>query len=116
MDIASVPTQDAATVVHAALIVACGIGSALTLAVLGAAWAAVSPESLGWVSTHASQGFLGLLRLLLLVSVAILLYRLAVTYLHTYRGHRMTRHTLHATDRRRLAGRGRRGYSARHAA
>lgn len=116
MDIASVPTEDAATVVHAALIVACGIGSALTLAVLGAAWAAVSPESLGWVTTHASSGLLGLLRLLLLVSVAILLYRLAVTYLHTYRGHGPTSETLPQATRRRFAGYGRRGYSARHAA
>lgn len=109
MAIADVDTPTAVTAVHAAVLLVKGIGTVLGVSILGAAWAAISPDTVPDPRT--------VLLVLTLAFLVVWAYRLTVTYLHTYRGHPMTDQTLHSTDRRRLAGAGRRGqYPGRHRA
>lgn len=107
-----VDTGTTTQAVYAAVLAIKGIGGALGFAVLCAAWEAMSPDSLHWVTSHAGSGALMALRLVTLVTLAVWVWRLMGTYIQTQEGHPITRHGVLPEDtRRRLYGRGHRGQS-----
>ena len=78
-------TETADTVVIRAVVIICGLGSALTTAVVGAALEAVSPGVMDRSLTRVRVWPAKALRWTLRLRAARMVYAVLVTYAHTYR-------------------------------
>ena len=83
-------TETAETVVIAAVVIICGLGSALTTAVVGAALEALSPGAMDRSLTRVKLWPAKALRWTLRLRAARMVYAVLVTYVHTYRADKVT--------------------------